>query len=105
LAAQGEKLYWEKYPCFTCHQIQGKTGGAAVGPDLTEAWKRLNPEWMVQWIKNPQGFEPATLMPNLGVAEAEAIALVAYLESVSRQITAQAESAAGKPITPAPSPQ
>ena len=24
LAAQGEKLYWEKYPCFTCHQIQGK---------------------------------------------------------------------------------
>jgi hypothetical protein len=21
---QGEKLYWEKYPCFTCHQIQGK---------------------------------------------------------------------------------
>ncbi|HEX9869246.1 MAG TPA: c-type cytochrome [Candidatus Tectomicrobia bacterium] len=105
LAAQGEKLFWEKYPCFTCHQIQGKTGGAAVGPDLTEAWKRLNPEWMVQWIKNPQGFEPATLMPNLGVADAEAIALVAYLESVSRHITAQAESAAGKPMTPAPSPQ
>ena len=95
LAAQGEKLYWEKYPCFTCHQIQGKTGGAAVGPDLTDAWKRLNPEWMVQWIKNPQAFDPATLMPNLGVADAEAIALVAYLESVSRQMTAQAGSGAG----------
>jgi mono/diheme cytochrome c family protein len=91
LAAQGEKLYWEKYPCFTCHQIQGKTGGAAVGPDLTDAWKRLNPDWMVQWIKNPQAFDPATLMPNLGVADTEAIALVAYLESVSRQMTAQAE--------------
>ena len=95
LAAQGEKLFWEKYPCFTCHQIQGKTGGAAVGPDLTGAWKRLNPEWMVQWIKNPQGFEPATLMPNLGVTDAEAVALVAYLESVSRQMTAQTESTAG----------
>jgi mono/diheme cytochrome c family protein len=105
LAAQGEKLFWEKYPCFTCHQIQGKTGGAAVGPDLTEAWKRLNPEWMVPWIKNPQGFEPATLMPNLGVTEAEAIALVAYLESVSRQMTAQTGSAAGTPSAPAPSPQ
>jgi len=103
LAAQGEKLFWEKYPCFTCHQVQGKTGGAAVGPELTEAWKRLNPEWMVQWIKNPQGFEPATLMPNLGVTDAEAIALVAYLESVSRQMTAQMESAAGAPGRPAAS--
>jgi mono/diheme cytochrome c family protein len=105
LATQGEKLFWEKYPCFTCHQIQGKAGGAAVGPDLTNAWKRLNPDWMVQWIKNPQSFEPATLMPNLGVTDAEAIALVAYLESVSRQMTAQAESAAGKPIMPVPTPQ
>jgi mono/diheme cytochrome c family protein len=101
LAAQGEKLYWEKYPCFTCHQIQGKTGGAAVGPDLTDAWKRLNPDWMVQWIKNPQAFDPATLMPNLGVPDAEAIAIVAYLESVSRQMTAQAESGGGT-MTPAP---
>jgi mono/diheme cytochrome c family protein len=105
LAAQGEKLFWEKYPCFTCHQIQGKTGGAAVGPDLTDAWKRLNPDWMVQWIKNPQSFEPATLMPNLGLTDAEAIALVAYLESVSRQMTAQAESAAGGAITPTPNTQ
>jgi cytochrome c2 len=98
LAAQGEKLFWEKYPCFTCHQIQGKAGGAAVGPDLTEVWKRLNPAWMVQWIKNPQSFEPATLMPNLGVTDDEAIALVAYLESVSRQMTAQTESPANTPI-------
>jgi len=100
LAAQGEKLFWEKYPCFTCHQIQGKAGGAAVGPDLTEVWKRLNPAWMVQWIKNPQSFEPATLMPNLGVTDDEAIALVAYLESVSRQMTAQTESPANTPIMP-----
>jgi mono/diheme cytochrome c family protein len=105
LAAQGEKLYWEKYPCFTCHQIQGKTGGAAVGPDLTDAWKRLNPDWMVQWIKNPQAFDPATLMPNLGVPDAEAIALVAYLENVSRQMTAQADAGTGRTIRPVQNPQ
>jgi mono/diheme cytochrome c family protein len=105
LAAHGEKLYWEKFPCFTCHQVQGKTGGAAVGPDLTDAWKRLNPDWMVQWIKNPQAFDPATLMPNLGVSDAEALALVAYLESVSRQMTAQADSGTGGNTMPAPNPQ
>jgi len=105
LAADGEKLYWEKYPCFTCHQIQGKTGGAAVGPDLTDAWKRLNPEWMVLWIKNPQAFDPASLMPNLGVSDAEAIALVAYLESISRQMTAQADPGPDGKRMPPPNPQ
>jgi mono/diheme cytochrome c family protein len=105
LAQQGEKLYWEKYPCFTCHQIQGKTGGAAVGPDLTDAWKRLNPDWMVQWIKNPQAFDPASLMPNLGVSDAEAIALVAYLEQVSRQMTAGAGSQTAANTPPLPTPQ
>jgi mono/diheme cytochrome c family protein/chaperonin cofactor prefoldin len=105
LAAQGEKLYWEKYPCFTCHTIQGKAGGAPVGPDLTDAWKRLNPEWMVQWIKNPQAFDPASLMPNLGVADAEAIALVAYLENVSRQMTARADPGTAGTNPPAATPQ
>jgi nitric oxide reductase subunit C len=105
LAAQGEKLFWEKYPCFTCHQIQGKAGGAAVGPDLTDAWKRLNPDWMVQWIKNPQAFDPASLMPNLGVTDAEAVALVAYLEGVARQMTAEAGRAAAGEGTPEAKPQ
>jgi cytochrome c1 len=57
---------------------------------------------MVQWIKNPQAFDPASLMPNLGVSDAEASALVAYLEQVSRQMTAQAGSET--PASPAPLP-
>jgi mono/diheme cytochrome c family protein len=107
LAAQGEKLYWEKYPCFTCHQIQGKAGGAAVGPDLTDAWKRLNPEWMVEWIKNPQAFDPATIMPNLGVSDAEATAIVAYFESLARQMAAEAAPGAvgNPPAGASPNPQ
>jgi cytochrome c1 len=60
---------------------------------------------MVQWIKNPQAFDPATLMPNLGVQDAEAVALVAYLENVSRQITAQAAPGSSRQVTPAPPPQ
>jgi cytochrome c1 len=72
---------------------------------LTDAWKRLNPDWMVQWTKNPQAFDPASLMPNLGVSDAEAVALVAYLESVSRQMTAQADSGTAGQISPAPTSQ
>jgi cytochrome c1 len=65
----------------------------------------LNPDWMVQWIKNPQAFDPASLMPNLGVPDDEAIALVAYLESVSRQMTAQADPGARGQSPPSPNPR
>lgn len=88
MARQGEKLYWEKHICLTCHQVQGKGAPAALGPDLTQAWKRLNPDWMVEWIKNPQAFDPKTIMPNLGLSDEDAIAIVAYLESLSRKMTA-----------------
>jgi cytochrome c1 len=60
---------------------------------------------MVQWIKNPQAFDLASLMPNLGVSDAEAVALAAYLENVSRQMTAQADSGTAGKIPPAPTPQ
>lgn len=88
MAKQGEKLYWEKHICLTCHQVQGKGAPAPLGPDLTQAWKRLNPDWMVEWIKNPQAFDPRTIMPNLGLSDEDAIAIVAYLESLARQMTA-----------------
>jgi hypothetical protein len=45
------------------------------------------------------------LMPNLGVSDAEAVALAAYLENVSRQMTAQADSGTAGKIPPAPTPQ
>jgi cytochrome c1 len=60
---------------------------------------------MVQWIKNPQAFDPASLMPNLGVTDAEAVALVAYLEGVARQMTAEAGRAAAGEGTPEAKPQ
>jgi cytochrome c1 len=60
---------------------------------------------MVQWIKNPQAFEPATLMPNLGVTDAEATALVAYLEGVSRQMTAEFGSGAAGKVPPVANPR
>jgi hypothetical protein len=44
-------------------------------------------------------------MPNLGVQDAEAIALVAYLEQVSRQMTAQAGATTAAPSQPAPNPR
>jgi mono/diheme cytochrome c family protein len=53
--------------CFNCHQQgdrkpQGPPDGWA--PDLAMAAHRLNPEWIVKWLYDPQKIMPGTKMPS-----------------------------------------
>jgi mono/diheme cytochrome c family protein len=54
------------FNCFSCHQ-QGdrKPEGPKEGwaPDLALARQRLNPDWIVQWLRDPQALQPGTKMP------------------------------------------
>jgi mono/diheme cytochrome c family protein len=56
----------EYFSCFSCHQ-QGdkKPEGPPEGwaPDLSLARTRLNPDWIVNWLENPQKLMPDTKMP------------------------------------------
>ncbi len=66
--ASGKKLMSGDYfACFSCHQ-QGDTKpeGPPAGwaPDLTMAKHRLNPEWIIRWIHDPQKLMPGTKMPS-----------------------------------------
>ena len=63
-----EKLTTPDYfNCFSCHQ-QGdhKPEGPPEGwaPDLGMARHRLNPDWIVRWLHNPQAVQPGTKMPS-----------------------------------------
>jgi mono/diheme cytochrome c family protein len=55
------------FACFSCHQ-QGdrKPEGPEEGwaPDLSLARERLNPDWIIRWIRNPQAVQPGTKMPS-----------------------------------------
>jgi mono/diheme cytochrome c family protein len=55
------------FNCFSCHQQgdqhpEGPPEGWA--PDLGMARHRLNPEWIVRWLRNPQKVQPGTKMPS-----------------------------------------
>ncbi len=55
------------FDCFKCHQVGDKkpTGPPENwAPDLTKAGRRLNPEWLIRWLKDPQKLEPGTKMPS-----------------------------------------
>ena len=104
--AAGKLLTSKDYfDCFSCHQRgaekpQGPPEGWA--PDLSLAHQRLNPEWIVKWIHDPQKLMPGTKMPSFypggppdvlgGDDDAQIRALRDYIVSL------------GFPQEPAPSP-
>lgn len=76
------------YGCGACHVIPGVVGAQGqVGPPLTQWALRAYiagnlpniPPNLVRWIRDPQAIEPGTAMPSLGVSEAEARDMAAYL--------------------------
>jgi mono/diheme cytochrome c family protein len=80
LAERGKQLYTNKYGCNACHRI-GDAGGV-VGPALDRAGFRLNGTWVFRWVKYPQAMKPDTRMPNLGLSDEDAKAVVMYLATL-----------------------
>jgi nitric oxide reductase subunit C len=89
------KMVIQSRACIDCHTFFGN--GAYYAPDLTKAW--LDPDWegwqavtgadtregaMVKFLMDPEQYRTWTrAMPNLGITEPEAQALVAYLKWMS----------------------
>ncbi|MBI3110281.1 MAG: c-type cytochrome [Ignavibacteriales bacterium] len=78
--AKGKILYYEKYGCQACHQINLK--GGYVGPALDKAGSRLKPGWIFHWLKDPQAFKPETIEPKNNLTDEEAEALTVFLMSL-----------------------
>jgi len=75
--AKGKILYYEKYSCQACHQINLK--GGYVGPALDKVGSRLKAGWIFHWLKNPQAFKAKSIEPNNRLTDEEAEALTAFL--------------------------
>jgi mono/diheme cytochrome c family protein len=78
----------ERFGCAACHAIPGIASyGAGMGPPLSELVARSyiagvlpnTPENQVRWLRNPPQVNPRSAMPALGLTEAEAADIAAYL--------------------------
>ena len=76
------------YGCGACHTIPGVPGARGLlGPSLAQFAQRQRiagevpntGDFLVRWISVPQAIKPGTAMPNLGVSEARARDIAAYL--------------------------
>ncbi|MFN7181542.1 MAG: c-type cytochrome, partial [Planctomycetota bacterium] len=61
------KEIFDKLECVKCHIVGKKNPEGSPenwAPDLLIAKERLNPEWMITWIYDPQKVQPQTKMPT-----------------------------------------
>jgi mono/diheme cytochrome c family protein len=73
--AHGRELFgergtasWDKsLKCNSCHpsgNVMPTSEPTQWGPNLAMAHRRLRPEWVPKWLRNPAGIQPGTRMPN-----------------------------------------
>ena len=65
-SAKFGKQMFNAYQCAKCHATREdqELTDEIVAPNLILAKDRLRPEWMVQWLIDPQSLQPGTKMPN-----------------------------------------
>ena len=65
LVSQGELRFRQMF-CSTCHSLavtragETKLIGGDIGPELTKVGSKVNPDWLVTWLRDPQGYLPHT---------------------------------------------
>lgn len=76
------------YGCSACHLIPGiEQATGTVGPSLAGFGRRAyvagrlpnRPAVLTSWLRDPPAIDPATAMPALGLSEAEARDVAAFL--------------------------
>ena len=67
--------------CGGCHKDTPKYGGFS-GPELFTAWQRLQPAFIVSYIRNPTAWEARSLMPNKHLNDGAIHKLADYLRTI-----------------------
>lgn len=80
----GEMVFDKFNGCMACHQIEPGYGGLS-GPEVYTAAQRMQENYLVSFIRNPQAWNPKTPMPNKHTAEPNIQKIVQYLQALSKE--------------------
>jgi mono/diheme cytochrome c family protein len=69
LSDQGEVRFRQMF-CSTCHSLavtragETKLIGGDIGPELTKVGSKVNPDWLIAWLRDPQAYLLHGKMPR-----------------------------------------
>ncbi len=84
LVSQGEIRFKQMF-CSTCHSLavtragETKLIGGDIGPELTKVGSKVNPDWLVAWLRDPQAYLPHTRMSRYGWSDEDLYKVTKYI--------------------------
>jgi mono/diheme cytochrome c family protein len=77
-ASMASLLFAKLRGCASCHSAKPGNGGSS-GPEMVDGGARLQPDYVVAYIKDPQKFDPHVWMPRLDLNDADIQKLAGYI--------------------------
>lgn len=78
---KGKELF-QSIGCKACHNTpQEQELKDQRGPYLYALGSKINPDWLVSWLKDPKYYNPKTIMPSFRLTQNEILDLATYLLS------------------------
>jgi mono/diheme cytochrome c family protein len=86
LPSQGELRFRQMF-CSTCHSLavtragETKLIGGDIGPELTKVGSKVNHDWLIAWLRDPQSYLAHTRMPRYGWSDEDLYKVTRYIET------------------------
>lgn len=82
--SMGEMMFDKFRGCMACHEIESGYGGLS-GPEVYTAATRLQEDYLMSYMRNPQAWDPRSFMPNKHLSEGDLQKLVHYLRGLAKE--------------------
>lgn len=82
--SMGELMFDKFRGCLACHEIEPGYGGLS-GPEVYTVAKRLQPDYLISYMRNPQAWDPKIFMPNKHLKEQDLQKFVRYFEALGKE--------------------
>lgn len=80
----GQMAFGKLRGCSSCHQDKPGQGGLS-GPILYDAGRRLRPDYVLAYTRDPQRFDPHIWMPRLTLSDPDLQRLTGYIASLGKE--------------------
>ncbi|MDA8792700.1 c-type cytochrome [Bacteriovoracaceae bacterium] len=95
-ADKGKELI-QTVGCIGCHQVEGldepwNAVKSRKGTYLTGTGSKVDPDWLVSWLKKPSHYQEDTIMPSFRLTDSEVSNIATYLLSLKNEKFAEIES-------------
>ncbi len=82
--SMGELMFDKFRGCLACHEIEPGYGGRS-GPEVYTVARRLQADYLISYMRNPQAWDPRIFMPNKHLKERDLQKFVHYFRALSEE--------------------